>query len=310
MTGALQSIRDLGLKPTHSGKVREMIDLGTRLFMVTTDRLSAFDCVFPHPLPGKGVVLNETSTFWLRGLEEKMPTHLLSTSESDLPIEIAKHKKSLAGRWVLVKKAERIPVECVVRRYLAGSGWSEYKKSRRILDHDLPPGLREFGELPQAIFTPTTKEDSGHDLPITRAELARRVGQETADEVERASLELFSWASAYARSKGLVLADTKFEFGRIDGVLTLIDEALTPDSSRYWTVVSHAETLVRGRAPECLDKQYVRDYLLTLDWDRTPPPPELPPRVAAEALRRYKLCYDMLSGGARQPDWRHLKPAT
>lgn len=310
MSQGLRSLTDLGLKPTYAGKVREMIDLGDRFLMVTTDRLSAFDCVFAAPLPGKGPVLNETSAFWLRGMAEKIPTHLLSTSESDLPEEYQRHKKALAGRWMLVRKAERVPIECVVRGHLAGSGWTEYKRGGTVQGHELPPALREFAQLPEPIFTPTTKEDAGHDQPITRAQLSERIGRETADELERVSLELFSWAAAYARTRGLVLADTKFEFGRVDGRLILIDEVLTPDSSRYWTTTSFAETMVRGRAPESMDKQYIRDYLLTLAWDRNPPAPELPPRIAGEAVRRYRLAFEMLSGGARQPDWSHAKLET
>ncbi|MBK8230438.1 MAG: phosphoribosylaminoimidazolesuccinocarboxamide synthase [Candidatus Eisenbacteria bacterium] len=302
-----RSLTDLGITPSYSGKVREMVDLGDRLLMVTTDRLSAFDCILPEPLPEKGQILNELSCFWLRGFEETLPTHYITAADAELPPEFARHKRNLSGRWVMVKKAERIPVECVVRGYLAGSGWGEYRRSGAIQGIELPPGLREFGQLPEPIFTPTTKEDSGHDQPIDFAELVARVGQETADQLRETSLALFRKASVFAKLKGLVLADTKFEFGRLNGALTLIDEVLTPDSSRYWTVTSYAENLVRGRAPECLDKQYVRDYLLTLNWDRNPPAPSLPPRVGAEAVRRYKLALTMLAGGARQPDWRLVK---
>ncbi len=310
MSIGFRSLSDLGLKPSYAGKVREMIDLGDRLFMIATDRISAFDCILPSPIAGKGQLLNEMSIYWLRGFEEKIPTHFLSTAETDLPAEIHRHKKSIAGRWMLVRKAERVPIECVVRGHLAGSGWTEYKRTGTVQGHELPPALREYAQLPQPIFTPTTKEDSGHDRPITRAELADRVGRELAEELEEKSLTLFAWAGAYSKQRGLVLVDTKFEFGKIGGKLALIDEVLTPDSSRYWTVASYAETMVRGRAPDSLDKQYIRDYLLGLDWDHNPPAPDLPPRVAAEAMRRYKLAFDMLSGGGRQPDWRHVKIGT
>jgi len=211
------SLDHLGLVPAHRGKVRETLDLGDRLLIVTTDRISAFDCVLPGGLAGKGILLNQLSAFWFRGLVRFLPTHLLSTEDADLPVELRPHAETLRGRWMLVRKAERVPIECVVRGYLAGSGWSEYQATGSIAGHALPGGLREFDRLPRPIFTPTTKEETGHDQPITVARMAAIVGTEVAGELERRSLEIFERASAYAQTRGVVIVDTKFEFGAIDG---------------------------------------------------------------------------------------------
>lgn len=299
MTQAFLGLAPLGIKPWHCGKVRETIDLGERLLVVTTDRISAFDCVLPDGLPGKGALLNRISAFWFRGFRNLLPTHFITTDEADLPSEFAAHAAVLAGRWMLVRKAERVPVECVVRGYLAGSGWAEYQKSGTVCGLPLPPGLKEFDRLPGPIFTPTTKEEQGHDEPLTPAQTIDLVGKETADELARLTLEVYSRGSEYALARGVVIADTKFEFGRIDGKLSLIDEVLTPDSSRFWPLSS----LQAGGPPDPWDKQYVRDYLKTLDWDRNPPAPPLPPAVAREALVRYQRAYDALTGGGLEPQW-------
>lgn len=302
MSTPLRSLEDLGLVPSHRGKVRETIDLGDRLLMVTTDRLSAFDCILPDPLPGKGVLLNQLSAFWLRGLSRLEPTHFLSTDLADLPAAFTSVSDHLRGRFLLARKAERVPVECVVRGYLAGGGWSEYQETGAISGERLPAGLSKFARLPEPIFTPTTKEDSGHDLPLPRAGLVARVGAETAALLERRSIDLYRRADRYARARGVVIADTKFEFGWIDGALALIDEALTPDSSRFWPIASAERAARGGGPPESWDKQFIRDYLLTLDWNRTPPAPALPAEVAVEALDRYRRAFDALTGGAREPD--------
>jgi phosphoribosylaminoimidazole-succinocarboxamide synthase len=299
MMPAFLGLEPLGITPWHRGKVRETIDLGDRLLVVTTDRISAFDCVLPHGLPGKGGLLNRISSFWFRGFRRVLPTHFLSADEPDLPPEFAAYARALAGRWMLVRKAERVPVECVVRGYLAGSGWTEYRKSGSVCGIPLPPGLKQFDRLPAPVFTPTTKAERGHDEPLTPQQTVDLVGKETAAELARLTLEVYSRGSAYALTRGVVIADTKFEFGWIDGTLSLIDEVLTPDSSRFWSLAS----LHAGGPPDCWDKQYVRDYLATLEWDRNPPAPPLPAAVAAEALARYQRACDLLTGGAAEPRW-------
>jgi phosphoribosylaminoimidazole-succinocarboxamide synthase len=299
MTQAFLGLGPLGIKPWHTGKVRETIDLGDRLLIVTTDRISAFDCVLPEGLPGKGILLNQISAFWFRGFRRVLPTHFITTEEAELPREFAAHAAPLAGRWMLVHKAERIPVECVVRGYLAGSGWVEYQKSGTVCGIPLPPGLREFDRLPEPIFTPTTKAEQGHDEALTPAQTVDLVGRETAEDLARLTLETYRRGSAYALSRGVIIADTKFEFGRIDGELSLIDEVLTPDSSRFWPLAS----VRSGGPPDPWDKQYVRDYLKTLAWDRTPPAPPLPPAVAEEALARYRRALEALTGGKSEPRW-------
>ncbi len=302
-TSAFASLESLGIRPARSGKVRETLDYGDQLVLVTTDRLSAFDCILPTLLPGKGRILNELSTFWLRGCGEFLPTHFISVDAAALPAELRPHAETLAGRWMLVRKAERVSVECVVRGSLAGSGWREYQETGTLWGEPLPPGLPPFGELPIPLFTPTTKEETGHDRPIPRADLASVVGAELAQALERQSLSIFTRARAFARARGLVLADTKFEFGWIDGRLSLIDEALTPDSSRYWTVESVERAKAGEGRPLSLDKQYVRDHLLSLDWDQTPPAPALSGAIVVEALRRYRLAAETLTAGATRPTW-------
>ena len=301
MKDAFMTVRSLGIAPSHSGKVRETIDLGNRLWIVTTDRISAFDCVLPEGLSGKGVLLNQLATFWFRGLADFVPTHFIGSDDLHLPEEFAEHRDVLKGRWMLVRKAERVPVECVVRGYLAGSGWAEYKKSQTVCGIPLPKGLQEFDRLPKPLFTPTTKEDEGHDQPLTPGETKDLLGPELAAEVERLSIEIYERAANFARQKGIVIADTKFEFGHIDGRLSLIDEALTPDSSRFWPLASLRD---RGsKPPESWDKQFVRDYLKTLDWNREPPAPGLPPEIETEALDRYKKACLTLTENRPEPDW-------
>ncbi len=299
MPDVFRSLDEIGVVPSHRGKVRETCDLGERLFIVTTDRISAFDCVLPDGLPGKGILLNQLSAFWFRGLARYLPTHFITADEAELPQAFSVHAERLRGRWMLVRRAERIPVECVVRGYLAGSGWTEYRKCGSLAGHDLPPGLKEFDRLPSPIFTPTTKEEEGHDQPLSLEDTARRIGADLARELERVSLEIYGRAAAFARSRGVIIADTKFEFGFIEDRLNLIDEALTPDSSRFWPAAS----LEAGARPQAWDKQFVRDYLLQLDWDRNPPAPPLPPEVAAQALELYQRAYDTLTQGEREPHW-------
>jgi len=300
---AFMSLESIGVRVDHRGKVRETVDLGDHLWIVTTDRISAFDCVMPEGLTGKGVLLNQLASFWFRGLGRFLPTHFVSADDADLPAPVAAHRDRLHGRWMLVRKAERLPIECVVRRYLTGSGWSEYRETGTVCGIRLPEGLEEFERLPQPTFTPTTKEEVGHDRPMTPDHARSLLGAETAGQIERLSIEIYERAAEYALARGIVIADTKFEFGRIDGRLSLIDEALTPDSSRFWTRASLENRPAGWRGPVSLDKQYVRDYLKTVDWNREPPAPPLPPDVEAEALVRYQRACDSLTEGRAAPAW-------
>jgi len=301
MEQAFTSVRDLGLAPTHSGKVREILDLGDPLLIITTDRISAFDCILPTPVPGKGKILNRVSAFWFHALRSLVATHLVSDREEEFPGDLAKLHEQLRGRWMLVRRAKRIPIECVVRGYLAGSGMQEYKQRGTVGGVPLPDGIPPYGRLPEPLFTPTTKEEVGHDRPVTFEELVDRIGRELSVQLRDLSLRIFQAAHAFAASKGLILADTKFEFGWIADRLTLIDEALTPDSSRFWDAEQYA-----SGSPEPLDKEYVRAYLKGLDWDRNPPAPGLGAVQIAETYRRYMIVHDALGVGDEPPDLGEL----
>jgi len=274
----------------RSGKVREMYTVDdSRLLMVASDRVSAFDVVMTEPIPGKGAVLTALTVFWLRQTAQLVPNHLVSDAPADLPEELRALEPSIAGRWLLVRRAERIDIECVVRGYLAGSGWAEYRRQGTLADEPLPPGLVESQRLDAPRFTPAIKAESGHDENISRAQLATMVGEPLAQQLERLSLALYAFGAAHALERGLILADTKFEFGLLDGDVILIDEALTPDSSRYWP----ADAYQPGGPQPSFDKQFLRDYLESCDWNKAPPPPPLPDWVIdgtaaryAEALRR------------------------
>jgi phosphoribosylaminoimidazole-succinocarboxamide synthase len=269
------------------GKVRDTYDLGDSLLMVASDRISAFDVVLPTPIPEKGWVLTQMSLFWFRRLAEVVPNHLEADPER-LPAELrAEERRALAGRSLLVRKAERIDVECVVRGFLAGTGWKDYQRTGAIGGRRLPSGLREADRLPEAIFTPTTKAETGHDDALSPSQLRDRVGNETAERLEAVSLSLYRLGAAHAERCGLLLADTKMEFGLIDGRLTLIDELLTPDSSRFWD----AGTYAPGSSPPSYDKQFVRDYLETLGWDKRPPAPALPAEVVHGTQARYREAF-------------------
>ena len=296
---AFVGLESLGLKPDFSGKVREIIDLGDHLLLVATDRISAFDYVMPNPIPGRGRVLGRIAAFWFRGLEGMIPTHFVTNDAAEFPGELKSHAAQLNGRAMLVKKAKRIDVECIVRGYLAGSGYALYQKSGQINGIRLADGLKEYERLPEPIFTPTTKADEGHDEPMTYEEMSTQVGSELAAALRRASLEIYARGSAYAQRRGIVIADTKFEFGIIDGQLTVIDEVLTPDSSRFWP----AESVGRGRKPVSLDKQFLRDYLLATEWDRNSPPPQLPAEIIEKTSQRYQLAERLLVSGSDRPGW-------
>ena len=274
------------------GKVRDVYESGgDHLVIVASDRLSAFDVVLPTPIPDKGRVLTQLSNFWFKRLEKVVPNHLITGDLRKFP-RAFREAKELAGRSVLVQRCERVDVECVARGYISGSAWSEYKESGTVAGEPLPKGLVESAQLPDPIFTPATKAMTGHDENISRRQLAALVGTDLAKQLEQVTLALYRAAHAYALGKGLILADTKFEFGFTDGRLTLIDEALTPDSSRYWDAAKYKP----GGTPPSYDKQYVRDFLVKIGWNKEPPGPALPDDVVAGTRQRYLECYEKLVG--------------
>ncbi|MEW6488852.1 MAG: phosphoribosylaminoimidazolesuccinocarboxamide synthase [Thermodesulfobacteriota bacterium] len=284
-----------GLPSPRRGKVRDVYDLGEHLLIVATDRISAFDVVLPTPIPGKGRVLTQLSAYWFQALNSVVANHLVSTDPSGYPAAARRHAAVLEGRSMLVRKAEPLPVECIVRGYLAGSGWKEYRNRGTVCGLPLPTGLRESEQLPSPLFTPSTKAPEGeHDENITFEEAAAAVGEDVARRLRDVSLALYREGARLAAGKGMLMADTKFEFGLgAGGGLVLIDEVLTPDSSRFWARASYAP----GKPQESFDKQYVRDYLETCAWDKTPPGPSLPPEVVAETARRYQEILTLLTGG-------------
>ncbi len=281
-----------GLAKLKSGKVREIFDLGDRLLMVASDRLSAFDVIMPNGIPRKGEVLTQISFFWFDRFASLVPNHLLARANDPLPKNLQPFADRLARRSMIVKKAKPLAIECVVRGYLAGSGWKEYQNSQTVCGIRLPAGLTESAELPQPIFTPATKAETGHDENIAFEQAAKIIGTSLAAQARDLSLKLYTDARAYARQRGIIIADTKFEFGVSDGKLILIDEVLTPDSSRFWP----ADQYQPGRSQPSFDKQFVRDYLETLDWNKTPPGPVLPPEVVAKTQAKYLEAYERLTG--------------
>ena len=282
------------LKLERRGKVRDVYAVSEdRLLIVATDRISAFDCVLPTPIEHKGEVLTALSRFWFRKLEHIVPNHLLTTEIEEMPAAIAAHADELRGRSMLVRRAWVFPVECVVRGYLAGSGWKDYQRTEQVCGHQLPKGLRESERLDEPIFTPATKAETGHDENISEQQMASIIGNEVTQFLRDVSLRLYREASEYARGRGIIIADTKFEFGRdAAGRIILIDEALTPDSSRFWP----AENYEVGKSQPSFDKQFVRDYLERLKWNKQPPAPELPPDVAQATTDRYVEAYELLVG--------------
>ena len=280
-----------GLQLQYRGKVRETYAVDDdHLLLVATDRISAFDVVFDQPIPDKGRLLTQISAFWFELLADLGPSHFISADPEALPA--AARTPELAGRTTLARRADRIDAECIVRGYLAGSGWSEYRKTGRVVGHALPPGLREADRLPEPIFTPSTKAETGHDENITREQLASMVGSDLARELEERSLALYRAGAAHAEEVGLILADTKFEFGFIDGKVAVIDELLTPDSSRFWD----ASVYEPGASPPSFDKQYVRDFVASSGWNKEPPAPTLPPQVIEGTRDRYARAYELLTG--------------
>jgi phosphoribosylaminoimidazole-succinocarboxamide synthase len=277
--------------PCRRGKVRDIYDLGDRLVIVASDRISAFDWVLPTPIPDKGRILTGLTVFWLNLL--KVPNHLISTRLEDMGPEFVARRELLEGRAMLVRKAQVIPIECVARGYLAGSGWKEYKQQGTVCGISLPPGLVESQQLPEPIFTPATKEESGHDINISFEEMARRIGRETAEYLREKTLALYRQAAEHARKCGIIIADTKLEWGRLpDGQIILIDEVFTPDSSRFWP----ADQYRPGTSPPSFDKQFVRDWLETTGWDKNSPPPPLPAEIVEKTRAKYIEAYERLTG--------------
>jgi len=276
--------------PVRRGKVRDVYDLGDRLLLVATDRISAFDWVMPNGIPDKGRVLTQISAFWFELLG--VPSHVLSLDVADITLPSGVDRAALAGRSMVVRKCQVVPIECVVRGYLDGSGWKEYRTSGAVCGEKLPPGLVQCSKLPQPIFTPATKEESGHDINISFERMVEIVGRETADDLRRRSIDVYQRAAEYAATKGLLIADTKFEWGWHDGRLILIDEVLTPDSSRFWPADQHRP----GGPQPSFDKQFVRDWLETTGWDKNSPPPRLPDDVVSRTRAKYVEAYERLTG--------------
>lgn len=280
-----------GIKKLRSGKVREVFDIGEHLLFVATDRISAFDCILPNPIPRKGEILTRISSFWFDKLDF-VPNHVVTADFRQFPETLKPFEEQLTGRSMIVKKAAPLPVECVARGYLIGSAWKEYAETGSACGHKLPPGLQQGDKLPETIFTPATKAEEGHDENITWRQCRAILGDEAALQVRQWTIELYEHGRAYAAQKGIIVADTKFEFGIRDGEIILIDECLTPDSSRFWP---ESEYRI-GTSPPSFDKQFVRDYLESLDWNKQPPAPSLPPEIIQKTSEKYTEAYERLVG--------------
>jgi len=295
MSQALTKIEIPGITATRSGKVREIFDVGDQLLFVASDRISAFDCVMPNGIPQKGEVLNKISKFWFERTGDIVKNHMISVDVNDFPAPFNEHADQLEGRSMLVKKTDVVLVECIVRGYLIGSGWKEYQQSGTIGGMPLRPGYQQADKLDEPIFTPSTKAEQGlHDENISFDQMKEIVGEEKAEKLKAISMALYKQAAEYALTKGIIIADTKFEFGELNGEIILIDEALTPDSSRFWP----ADTYEVGCSPMSFDKQFVRDYLETLDWGKTPPAPALPEEIIEKSRAKYLEAYERLTGTA------------
>ncbi len=288
----LHSTQFKDIKLFRRGKVRDVYDLGDNLLIVSTDRISCFDVVLPTAIPHKGEVLTQLSAFWFEFTKGIVSNHFISADTEDYPESLAGYKETLEARSMLVLKTKAIPVECVVRGYLSGSGWKEYKESQSVCGIKLPAGLLESAKLPQPIFTPSTKEEVGHDVNVTESYISEKVGKDIVSRIKNASIALYKKASAYAESKGIIIADTKFEFGIHNDEVILIDEILTPDSSRFWPKDEYSP----GKGQPSFDKQFVRDYLETLAWDKTPPAPELPAAIVKKTSQKYIEALKRLTG--------------
>lgn len=283
-----------GLTLLRRGKVRDVYEFEDKLLLVATDRISAFDVVLPTPIPMKGAVLTQMSRFWFQRFEDLVPNHLISADVRQFPADLQAHRNVIDLRSMLTVKAEMFPVECVARGYLAGSGWKEYRESGSVCGIPLPQGLLECDRLPEPLFTPATKEETGHDINISLEQSSRILGRQVAEELKRLTLELYTRAAEYALQRGIIIADTKFEFGLFDGRIMLCDEVLTPDSSRFWPRTSYQP----GRPQPSFDKQYVRDYLEQISFDKKPPGPELPESVVEGTMGKYLEAYRLLTGSS------------
>jgi phosphoribosylaminoimidazole-succinocarboxamide synthase len=289
VTKPLSSTSELGLKPDMAGKVRDVFDLGDKLLIVTSDRISAYDSILPQPIPGKGIILTQITLGWYEYFADRLNSHFITADVSEFPSPFNQHE-ALAGRSMLVAKADRFDIECVVRGYITGSGWKEYKQSGSVCGIKLPDGLQESEKLVEPIFTPATKADTGHDENISFERMCEVVPRETAEVLRDKSIDIYNSGLEYALERGIILADTKFEFGKIDGKLAIIDEMLSPDSSRFWP----ADEYEPGRGQNSFDKQIIRNYLDGIGWDHSPPPPDLTLAVISNSFDRYKEAYNIL----------------
>ena len=285
MKKSIQQTEFTALNLIGRGKVRDIYSVKNYLLIVTTDRISAFDVIMPNPVPGKGIILNRMSAFWFEQMKDIIGNHIVSINPAEYPEECAPYRKDMEGRSMLVKKATPLPVECIVRGYLSGSGWKDYQRDKTVSGIKLTDGLKESSKLPEPIFTPTTKAEVGeHDSPINKKEMEDIIGTDITDKVIKASLAIYERAAKIARKAGIIIADTKMEFGMIGKELILIDELLTPDSSRFWPANDYKE----GRAQKSFDKQFLRDYLLSIHWNQKPPAPELPPEIIENTRKTYE----------------------
>jgi len=281
-----------GLSLAGRGKVRDIYSLDDKLLIVATDRISAFDVIMPNPIPDKGRILTQMSVFWFHAMEDIIGNHIISTNPEDYPEVCRPYRDILNGRSMLVKKARPLPVECIVRGYLSGSGWKDYQRDGAISGIQLPAGLKESARLPAPIFTPSTKAPEGeHDMAITREGVEKLIGKELTEKVAGLSIEIYNRAAGFALQRGIIIADTKMEFGLLDGELIIIDELLTPDSSRFWPLDDYVE----GRGQSSFDKQFLRDYLLSLDWNQRPPAPELPGEIISKTAEKYREALERLT---------------
>jgi phosphoribosylaminoimidazole-succinocarboxamide synthase len=293
MKKSIQQTEFTTLNLIGRGKVRDIYSVKDYLLIVTTDRISAFDVIMPNPVPGKGIILNRMSAFWFEQMKDIIGNHIVSINPAEFPGECAPYRKDLEGRSMLVKKATPLPVECVVRGYLSGSGWKDYQHNKTVSGIKLPDGLKDSSKLPNPIFTPTTKAEAGeHDCPINRKEMEDLIGADITDRVIKTSLAIYERAAKIARKASIIIADTKMEFGMIGEELILIDELLTPDSSRFW----YADDYEEGRPQKSFDKQFLRDYLISIKWNQNPPAPELPPEIIENTRKKYEEALKRLVG--------------
>jgi phosphoribosylaminoimidazole-succinocarboxamide synthase len=285
MKNGMQKTDFKNLQLVGRGKVRDIYSIGNFLLIVTTDRISAFDVIMPNPIPGKGIILNRMSAFWFDQMKDIVGNHIVSTDPAEFPEECLPYRRELEGRSMLVKKALPLPIECIVRGYLSGSGWKDYQSSKTVSGIKLPDGLKESSKLPEPIFTPSTKAPEGeHDTPISKQDMADLIGKELTEKVITLSLAIYKRAAEFALQAGIIIADTKMEFGMIGNELLLIDELLTPDSSRFWPATEYQE----GRPQKSFDKQFLRDYLVSINWNQKPPAPQLPPDIIENTRKKYE----------------------